>query len=83
MAGAGPGGKAQHELAIAERTHLMALTGIEMDQARCCERPLAGTCADEKVAPHDEYECVLMYLVFLQGLALRKKQRDDAVCIIV
>ena len=83
MAGAGPRGEAQNELAIADSTHLMALTGIEMDQARCCERPLAGACADEKFAPHDEHECVLMHLVLLQGLSLGKEQRDHPVCIIV
>jgi hypothetical protein len=83
MASAWPGGKAEHELALANCTDLVSLTGIEVDQARRCQRPLGSACADEKLAAHDEYERVLMHLMFLRGLALGQQERDNAVCIIV
>ena len=66
-----------------DRADLVALTGIKVDQAWRCECSLVGTCANEELAPHDEYERMLMDLMFLQGLALGQEERDDAVCIVV
>ncbi|MFZ1153333.1 MAG: hypothetical protein WAN93_00350 [Solirubrobacteraceae bacterium] len=57
----------------------MALTGVEVDQAGCAERPLAGARADQQLAAQNEHKRVLVDLVLLQALALGQQQRDDAV----
>lgn len=79
MSQAGPGSQAQDELALADRPHFVALGGIEVDQARRRERPLAGTGADQQLAAHDEHERVLVDLMLLQALALGQQQRDHAI----
>jgi hypothetical protein len=76
---AGPRSQAQDELALADRAHFVALGGVEVDEARRRERPLAGSSADQQLAAQDEDERVLVDLVLLQALALGQQQRDHAV----
>jgi hypothetical protein len=61
----------------------VALARVEVDQARCGQRALAGACAHQQLATHDEHERVLVHLVLLQDLALRQQEHNDAVGIIV
>ena len=83
VSGAGPRSQAQNELALADRADLVALSGVEMDQARCGQRSLVGARAHQQLAAQDKHERVLMDLVLLQSLALGQEQRDDTVRILV
>jgi hypothetical protein len=83
MSGAGPRRQAQNELALADRAYLVALAGIEMDQARRGQRSLARARAHQQLAAQNEHKRVLMDLVLLQSLTLGQQQRDHAIRVLV
>jgi hypothetical protein len=80
---AGPRRQAQNKLALADRAYLVALAGLEMDQARRGQRPLVGARAHQQLAAQDEHKRVLMDLVLLQSLALGQQQRDHTIRVLV
>lgn len=78
-----PWSQAQNQLALADRTHLVALAWLEVDQAWRGQRPLTGTSTYEQLPPRDEHESVLVNLMLLQALALRQEQRNHAVGLVI
>ena len=78
-----PWSQAQNQLALADRTHLVALARLEVDQAWRGQRPLACPSAYEQLPTRDEHESVLVNLMLLQALALRQQQRNHAVGLVI
>jgi hypothetical protein len=83
MSRAGPRSKTQHQAALADCPHLVALARIPMDQARCRQVPLAVCGTDVQLTSEEEHEGVLVNLVLLEGLALWQQQHDDAIGLLV
>ncbi len=78
-----PRSQAQNQVALADRTYLMALARLEVDQAWRGERPLACPSAYEQLPTRDENEGVLVNLMLLQALALGQQQRNHAVGLVI
>ena len=78
-----PRSQAQNQLALADRTYLVALARLEVDQAWRGERPLTCTSTYEQLPPRDEHEGVLVNLMLLQALALGQQQRNHAVGLVI